>query len=281
MMLHPILVSMRLIWVFWLVFLSTAQALADQSAGYQVKGLQAFDNEQQTKLRAWLSYAVSATQNTLGPYPFDMQLVLHPRKASQPVPWANTWREGPQRVHFYVDARFPQQRFIDDWTAYHELSHLAIPYLGSWNSWFAEGFASFMQYQIMAGVNLLDMSPAEAYQGKIAPQVRWYNSEYSAAAVARRLMKNGRYPAAYWGSAWFFVVADRQLQQDYGKSLTQLVARYQQCCRMTDHNLEQVLNSWDALLEKPLFVPLYQEFENTPAKQFFQQWFIAEDSSGN
>ena len=265
----------------WLLLMFNWFAWAGQGGGYQIQGRQAFDEIQQAKLSQWLEHAVSATRNTLGPYPFEMQLILHPRKANQPVPWANTWREGRQTVHFYVDPRFPEQKFIDDWTAYHEISHLAIPYLGSWNSWFAEGFASFMQYQIMAEAGVLDTSLEAAYRAKIAPQVRWYNSQYSAATVARRLMQNRQYPPAYWGGAWFFVVADGQLQQNYGKSLTQLLSRYQECCRMTDQNVEQLLDSWDGLLQKPLFVPLHKQFETAPAKVFFREWFSAEDTGSN
>lgn len=255
-----------------LLFLLLLSLPLQAREAYQIRGLAQFDAEQQSKLKAWLDKAVKASQTALGEYPFTMALHLHPRKANQPVPWANTWRQDQQSVHFYVDTRFPLQRFVNDWTAYHELSHLAIPYLGSWNSWFAEGFASFMQYQLMADAGVLEGSLEDAYRSKIKPQARWYNSQYSAASVARRLMQNRQYAAAYWGGAWFFVLADRQLRQDYGKGLSQLISEYQSCCRNESEDIQQLVTALDAMLEKPVFVPLLQRFEQAPARDIFREW---------
>ncbi|GGD74968.1 hypothetical protein GCM10011357_32440 [Lacimicrobium alkaliphilum] len=116
---------------------------------YVIKGAQRFTSEHQQKLNQWLDHGVIQTKRVFGTYPFTMELHLHPRQGRQPVPWANTWRAGAQSVHLYVDSRFSLEHFTRDWTLYHELSHLALPYLGSNNAWFAEGFASFMQYQVM------------------------------------------------------------------------------------------------------------------------------------
>ncbi|GAB3034990.1 hypothetical protein [Bowmanella dokdonensis] len=245
---------------------SPAQERRD-NAPYRLQGLQRFAPAQRQQLEDWLAHAVQATQQTLGNYPFVMHLHLYPRKSNQPVPWANTWRKGRQSVHFYVDTRFDLQRFIRDWTAYHELSHLALPYLGSWESWFAEGFASYMQYQIMARAGLLEGTPMDHYRRKLRPHLRWYNSEHSAASVARRLMEQKQYPAAYWGGAWFFVLADQRLAEDHNMRLTTLMKDYLRCCRSRDTTLDEVIASLDGLVGETLFSELRRDFEQQPAKK--------------
>lgn len=233
---------------------------------YVVKGAEQFIPEQQQKLTKWLDYGVTQTAKVLGDYPFTMELHLNPRQSRQPVPWANTWRAGVQSVHLYVDSRFSLQHFINDWTLYHELSHLALPYLGDRHAWFAEGFASFMQYQIMQQAGLLQSAPVQLYRDKLAPHLRWYNSDYTVTEVASRLLRQAKYPAAYWGSAWFFVMADEQLMQKKGMKLTALISRYQHCCRLQDNTLQEVLISLDTLSDTDLFTQLYQQFTQTPAR---------------
>jgi hypothetical protein len=86
-------------------------------------------------------------------------------------------------------------------------------------------------------------------------------------------MDNKQYPAAYWGSAYFFVVADTKLQQQHKTSLTQLISLYQDCCRAQDHNLEQVLASLDGMIEDKLFTQLMKEFKNLPARTLYPEVF--------
>lgn len=249
----------------FLLLLPTWLFAADLPQAYVVRGTERFLPEQQQKLVQWLDFGVTQTASVFGDYPFTMELHLHPRQSRQPVPWANTWRARVQSVHFYVDSRFSLQHFINDWTLYHELSHLALPYLGERHTWFAEGFASFMQYQIMQQAGLLQSTPAQLYRDKLAPHLRWYNSDYSVTEVASRLLTQGKYPAAYWGSAWFFVMADEQLMQQKGVRLTSLIARYQHCCRLQDNTLTEVLSSLDTLSETQVFTRLHQHFTESPA----------------
>jgi len=240
---------------------------------FSVHGLSAFEDNQAKMLQSWLTQGVNATRTTLGIYPTPLTLYLYPRKSNQPVPWAYTRRDKKGSVHFYVDTRFGLTKFVDDWTIYHELAHMALPYLGPEYRWLSEGFASYMQYQIMAQAGVLKGSLFERYSSKINPQLRWFNSDLSAASIATRLMDNKQYPAAYWGSAYFFVLADTKLQQQHHISLTQLISLYQNCCRAQDHNLEEVFASLDRMIEGKLFSQLMDEFKNLPARQLYPEVF--------
>jgi hypothetical protein len=172
-----------------------------------------------------------------------------------------------------VDPRFDLTKFVDDWTIYHELAHMALPYLGSEYRWFSEGFASFMQYQIMAQANVLKGTLDERYQAKISPHLRWFNSDLTAASIATRLMDNQQYPAAYWGGAYFFVYAEQLLVQNHNTTLTELITHYQDCCRTKDNDLADVVTSLDDILGDKLFSNLLKRYETAPARELYPERF--------
>jgi hypothetical protein len=256
-----------------LLVVQSFRGMAVTEDQFSVHGLSAFKDDQAEMLQSWLTQGVNATRATLGVYPSPLELHLYPRKSNQPVPWAYTRRDGKGSVHFHVDTRFGLKKFVDDWTVYHELAHMALPYLGSEYRWFSEGFASFMQYQIMAQAGVLKGTLKQRYQDKIAPHLRWFNSDLTAASIAKRLMDNRQYPAAYWGGSYFFIYIDQLLNQKHNTSLIELISHYQDCCRAQDHNLEEVLASLDGMIEDKLFTQLMSEFKTAPARTLYPEVF--------
>lgn len=256
-----------------LVLLHSFLVMAVTEDQFKVQGLSAFDDVQAQMLTSWLTQGVNATRATLGIYPTPLALHLYPRKSNQPVPWAYTRRDGKGSVHFHVDVRFGLNKFVDDWTIYHELAHMALPYLGPEYRWFSEGFASYMQYQIMAQAGVLKGSLEENYRGKIAPHLRWFNSDLTAASIATRLMDNQQYPAAYWGGAYFFVKADTLLAQKHDTTMIELITYYQDCCRKNDNNLTDVITSLDSILNDTLFSHLLDQYESISARKLYPEDF--------
>ncbi|WP_340678176.1 hypothetical protein [Paraglaciecola sp.] len=244
----------------------TQPATIDQ---FRIHGLSAFSVNEQDILRQWLRVGVNATRKTLGIYPRALELYVYPKKSNQPVPWAHTRRDQHESIHFYVDTQFSLDIFIADWTGYHEMAHLAIPFVGEDYAWFSEGFASYMQYQIMAQSDILKLPIEQAYKNKISPQLKWFQGNDSAAVIAMKLMKKHNFPAAYWGGAWFFVLAERQLQSKHNISLIQVISQYQQAGRHEDDNIQALLTSLDKLIHDSMFSDLLKQFEQVPASSLY------------
>lgn len=239
---------------------------------YHLHWQSSFSVEQQNKLQSWLKQTTTSTAAVVGPYPFTMQYYVYYRSNSkEPVPWAHTQREDSQQVHFYIDAGFPLDAFLNDWTAYHELSHLALPYVGRDNAWFAEGFASYMQYQIMQHAGLVN-SAKQMISNKFTPQRHYYANQRSMLDNAVMQLQARHFAAGYWGGAQFFVVADTLMQQRGKGSFTQLIQRYQLCCRLQNDNISDVIKSWDELTNSTLFSDLLQQFRQQSADQFLLQY---------
>jgi hypothetical protein len=246
--------------------LSGPQATTDQ---FRVHGIKAFGANEQNIIRQWLAAGVNATRQTLGIYPRPLELYVYPKKSNQPVPWAHTRRDSHESIHFYVDARYSLDKFTEDWTVYHEIAHLAIPFVGEDYAWFSEGFASYMQYQIMAQSGVLTLPLEQAYLNKIAPHLNLFQNEQSAASIATQLMKKRKFPAAYWGGAWFFMLADQQLKSKHNTSLSYIISRYQHAGRREDKTILMLLTSLDKLINDTLFMDLLTQFEHDPANSLY------------
>jgi len=257
---------MRLLAVLLLI-----SSFASANGAMQLNGIEEFPKAEQQKLKLWLEQSFNAANQVLGPYPLVTQVYLSRRTASEPVPWAYSQRMDKQQVFFQVDSSFDLSEFQQDWTAAHEFSHLALPLLDRKDLWFAEGFASYMQYQVLQQQQQLTGSPASWYQQKlqqVAPLLQ--ASELTLVAQLKLWLQQRRYKAAYWGSTLFFIEANQKLQQQ-NTNLPELIRRYQRQNRLKDENLLQLISSLDALLNSPVFGPLLQKYQQQPAKQLWRQ----------
>ncbi len=228
-----------------------------------------FSPGEKRNVKNWLMKVTSAVEATLGVYPFDLHFYINRRNgSSEPVPWANTRRDNNQGVKFYINPSFAPGSFTEDWTAPHEISHLSIPYLGKQNAWFAEGYASFMQYQIMEKLNVYSRAQVqEKYEEKIEMAKPHYQRSQDFITTARSLQSRHRYPEMYWGSASYFIRLDKNLREEHGTSLPELIKKYQECCRLEDRSVEEVVTSWDKILGEPIFSKLLHTYQSAPASR--------------
>ena len=223
-----------------------------------------FSPDEQRKLVRWVEETHAAVEQLVGAYPFDVHIFFHRRDgAREPVPWANTERGRVQGVHFHVNPRFSLRALRSDWTAAHELSHLALPYLGRRHAWFAEGFASYMQYQVMQVMGVISLAEAaRRYAGKLDRAERRYRyPDRPFAAAAPRLRAEGNYPTMYWGGAVYFLQVDEALRTQSGRDFIAILSEYVACCRRTGGEIGVLLGTLDELSSSRLFSRHYRNFQ--------------------
>lgn len=230
-----------------------------------------FNSKEKEKIIKWLSATVRAKEKLLGTFTFDMHIYLYRKdKSDEPVPWAHTDRNDEQSVHFYINPEFTFEEFIADWTAPHEISHLTLPFLGEKYSWFAEGYATYMQCQILCEMNMMTVEEvSDKYRNKISAIEENFICDDPFVIVVDSLKKHHNYPAMYWGSVSYFLELDNMLKERDKGSLNELIFDYQKCCRANDNNLHDLIYSLDSLIGLPICSSLIEEFTSQPAKEIF------------
>lgn len=228
-----------------------------------------FSKSEKGFIDEWMHQCLSATSETLGNYPFDLKILIHRMNANEPVPWAHTIRtKQHEQVNFYVNPQRTLNEFINDWTAPHELSHLAIPFLGRSNAWFAEGFATYMQVQVMEKMGLHNSEETDSlYKAKLLKYLPFYNSTRTFITCSDSLVKKHNYPAMYWGSVSYFYRLNDSLELNNNSSLCALVKQYQHSNRLSDHNIDDLIMSWDSLCGSSYPSELFNEYFTGEARQ--------------
>ncbi len=230
-----------------------------------------FTASEKEKVVNWLDATYAAVQAKIGTYPFDVHLHIHRREGKgEPCPWANTWRYPEQQIFFHIDPSYSLEAFLEDWTAPHEMSHLAIPYIGEKEAWFAEGFASFLQYQVMLEMGTMTQEQVDsAFSHKfnsVAPQ---YNSEASVGTIAVKKRSEGNYKAMYWGGANLFYQWNEQLETKHNRDFCSLFTPYLSCCRKTTRGVDAVVEALDKVYNGNIGSTKLDAFRNAASEDIF------------
>jgi len=223
-----------------------------------------FSENEKIKIQKWLAITTAACQKVLGKYEFDFNYYIYKRENSmEPVPWAHTSRDEIQAVHFYIDPNFSLDKFLSDWTAVHEISHLSIPFLGQENSWFAEGYATYMQNLILLDMEIYDRTKYDnKYTYKLNNARKYFVKDKSYIKVLNELKQNHKYPEMYYGAACFFIELNKQYESQLNKKLHNIIAQYINCCRVGHSSLIEFLTQLDNISNSKIASNLYNKLQN-------------------
>lgn len=228
-----------------------------------------FDIHQQKLLVSYLSKVKRGIESTFGSYPFPVHVYMHTYSGSEPIPWAHTTRSFEQGVHLYIGMPYDDSLFMKDWTAPHELSHLALPFVGRSNMWFSEGFATYMQHQVLLAMDAWTSSEVDnKFTAKYEKYAREFIRDEPMIDVLKDHMYNRKYGALYWGGVTYFTYVE-QLLQEKNMSLLDILKTYQSTKRMEDESLLSVINSLDELSGTNIFSETMKLFRTKSAKDLY------------
>lgn len=230
-----------------------------------------FDAAEREKLKAWMSSVASTVRLLNGDLPRPIiRIALQPNPSRSAVGFAQVLRNQPEGVLFYVNPAYPLNEFITDWTAYHELSHLFIPFPGFKDVWFSEGLASYYQniLQLRAGL----LTPEQTRQKFQAAFERGradnQHSDLTLGELSPVMRERRAFMRVYWTGALYFMEADIQLRRlKKPMTLDDVLRGFGACClnKPGRWNGLRIARGFDAVVGEPLFVPLYNSYEQTLA----------------
>jgi hypothetical protein len=239
-----------------------------------------FSPAQQAKLKTWLvsvATTVSLLHGTL-PRP-EIRIALQPYPAKSAVPFARVLRQEPEGVLFYINPDRPVADYINDWTAYHELSHLFIPYPGNADIWFSEGLASYYQNVLQARAGLLtkDEAREKLHAGFERGRNDSGHAQLTLGELSPVMREKHAFMRVYWSGALYFLQADLMLQNqsaDKNPQLTldDLLRDFGQCCLNSPQNGSglAIAMEFDRLSGTDIFTRLYADYERSTAIPDYQ-----------
>ena len=185
-----------------------------------------FSTRERKDLMNWIKHADSGITTLFGSLPYQYKVFFyHSNDGNGPCPWAHTRKYTDRESHFYVNTSYTLEKVKQDWTASHELSHLIFPYLGRKGMWFAEGIASYLQYQIMYANNTINWTQAVDKLHERFDKARSYKnfdqssilelSSYGKDILNKKIfnMDSNYYIRLYWGGAAYFLHVDKNLYE--------------------------------------------------------------------
>ena len=235
-----------------------------------------FDSNFKDTLKLWVIRVKEACFETVGEYPFAMNIFFHKSESKQRegVVFGHTDRSKENLgLHLYVIEHSSYESLISDWIAPHEMSHLAIRPVGRNNKWFAEGFATYLSRRIMVRLGYYSEGEFETlYATKIAETKPFYQVGYPFSERSVELFDEYQYSTVYWAGAGFFYRADQALQAHSDMRFEQLLQNYQKAGRKQDKNFAQLIASWDKIAGFNLFEELISEYRNGSSREIMSRF---------
>ena len=181
-------------------------------------------------LHRWVEEAARATTLPSGRFPLRTARVRISEidsRSTSPVPWGQTSRRDEVSVLLYVRRGANYEQLRADWTAVHEFSHLAHPYLGERGRWLAEGLASYHQNVLRARAGLL--APEEGWR-RLDAGFRRGEAAGPGPSLETLGRQRGGTMRVYWAGAAYWLEMDLALRRDHGTALPDVLGRYADCC---------------------------------------------------
>ncbi|GLS84538.1 hypothetical protein [Paraferrimonas haliotis] len=218
-----------------LIGLLIQSALANDKVQIDIRYQQATSTAEQQQIEQWLQGLVDSVAHALGRFPLDRVqfTVSKTTGAREPIPWAEIKRGRVEGIRFTVDLRHGEKALQTNWTGYHEIAHLMIPYPGYQDIWLSEGLASYYQQMLRIGSGQLSEQQGwqALYNGFVRGSKDNRNDHLSLQRLSPKLHQTRSFMRVYWSGAAFYLELEALLQQQGDAGLLRRIRAYNDCCR--------------------------------------------------
>jgi M61 glycyl aminopeptidase len=227
---------------------------------------QGYSSKMEDTLVAWLEQLGQALLQVYGRWPrqrWAVKLVPVSSSNGDSIPFGRVERGDINQVEFFTASEASLEQLRSNWTGYHELAHLLIPYRGWGDNWFSEGLATYYQNLLQARAGMFDEERMwqKFYEGFMRGRAQRELDYQTLAEVTRSVREQRGYMRMYWSGTWYFLAADLALRQRSGGKLNLDIAldRLNRCCSERKMSVPEMTRKLDELTGEALFHPLYLE----------------------
>jgi len=247
----------RVISLLLLLFACT-QARADlikySDQTISVKYTPSLNKAQRHQTYEWLKLVTDALRTVYGKWPKD-KFNIHIKTSTSnrsPVPWGQVTRGTPDEVLLVINPDAGFKEITRDWTAFHEFSHLLIPYRGYGNIWFSEGLATYYQNVIQARAGLIreDELWNELASGFERGRQENNLSHLNLKEISDNMRKYRNFMRVHWSGVHYWLSVDvklRQLSQN-DMSLDTVLKQLNDCCYNKSMSASEIAEKLDQLV---------------------------------
>jgi len=215
----------------------------------------------QTKDRyvAWTTRIARTVIQEFGrmPLPSTQVVVIPTWSASGTVPWGAVQRGNASGLFLVPNNGASMAELIEDWTLYHEFTHLFHPYLGNRGRWVAEGFASYYQNVLRAKAGVI--TAEYAWETMLAGFARGEQQTRSGRTVV-----DGGLMRTYWTGAVMALELDIRLRKERGMTLAHVLGEFSGCCLPASRSWSpfKFMRKLDEISDSTLFTNTYKEYSS-------------------
>lgn len=251
----------------WTTPVANATVLFDEGKReLEVDISELFPEQSRAQISQWIEHLAHSLTLVYGHWPRERWAIdVEPVSGSidDPIPWAQVHREKIDRVAFYVLSSASADTLKHEWTGYHEVAHLLLPYRGWGDTWFSEGLASYYQNLLQARVGVLSEEQMwqKLYDGFARGKADDRFDGQTLLSVNQQMREKGGYMRVYWSGAWYFFAADISLRakSNGAYSLDNALKQLNSCCAAQSLSVAEIIAHLDASTDQKMFSELYQK----------------------